>query len=375
MEQANRDGRYGVWAAVIFGWWTVNGLASASQYYVLRSSTDMPITWAYALLTALVSAYMSVPVTLLALWLGWRHPFEQHRWPASLAIHLLAALGVVLFRAVLVVQLNPWIGWYGEVPPFHHVLLTSFTNNFFLYWMLVGVAHAVHYARASRLRERLAERLQTELVRTQLDALKAQLHPHFLFNALNTVVSLVHTDPDAAERTLTRLGDLLRRSLKQAMAEEIPLQEELEFVRSYVEIEQARFEERLQVEWRIAPDTLPACVPPLLLQPLVENAIRHGISPRSAPGRVEIRSERCNGSLRLLVRDDGVGLGVSGAGGGGVGLASTRKRLDQMYGGRHGFRLEAVPGGGAVAEITIPFRTADGSEPRMAVSSASGRGS
>lgn len=349
--------RLGVWAAVIVAWWTVNGLAFATQYYVLRRATPMPIGWGDALLGSMLSAYLSVPVTAVALWLGWRYPVTRSRWRRSVAVHTAVALGVVLARAVVVVLLNPWVGWYDELPAFWRILVTSFGNNFFLYWMLLGVAHAVHLARASRRRERVAERLKTELVRTQLNALKSQLHPHFLFNALNTVTSFVHTDPDAAERMIARLSELLRRTLRQGDAEEVPLREELDFVRAYLEIEQARFEDRLRVEWKVAPETLDARVPPLLLQPLVENAIRHGLAPRSAPGRIEIRSERADGALLLRVSDDGVGLnGGPPSGSGGVGLTSTRSRLLQMYGDRHRFDLGPAPGGGTVAEVVMPFR-------------------
>jgi two-component system, LytTR family, sensor kinase len=358
LEDSESPPHYGLWAGVIVGWWTVNGFVSASQYYFLRSSSEMPITWVHALTTGMTSAYLWVPITVLVFWLGWRYRLERGRWARSLTIHLVAALGVVLLRAGLLLLLNPWVGWYTEVPPFSRLLLTSFTNNFFLYWMLVGVAHAVHYAHTSRQRERHAERLQTELVRTQLHALKAQLHPHFLFNTLNTVASFVHSDPDAAERMIARLSELLRRTLGQRGAEEIPLQEELDFLRAYLEIEQARFEDRLQVHWDIDPATLEARIPPLLLQPLVENAIRHGIAPRSAAGRVEICSQRSNGALHLQVRDDGVGLpqGGDSVTDGGVGLASTRSRLEQMYGTGHRFHLAAAPGGGVLVEVTLPFR-------------------
>ncbi len=360
MEEANAR-RYGLWGAVILGWWTLNGSATASQYYFIRSSAGEPITWSHALGTGLTSAYLWVPLTVLALWMTWRYPIERERLFSRLLLHLPVALAVPVFRALAVRELNPWVGWYVELPPFPTILLSNFVNNFFFYWMLLGVAHALHFAQRSRQREQLAERLRTELVQAQLHNLKAQLHPHFLFNALNTISSLVHQDADAADRMIARLSELLRHSLDRVRTPEVELREELEFVRSYLEIEQARFEDRLRVHWEIDPDTLTARVPPLILQPLVENSIRHGIAPRSAPGRVEIVSERQNGLLHLRVQDDGIGLSGEGAtGGGGVGISSTRARLEQMYGDRHRFRLVPAPQGGVLAEVTIPFHTNGG---------------
>ncbi len=361
MEEGEGSRRYWLWGALILGWWTVNGFATASQYHLMRGAAGDPIPWSYALTTAMATAYLWIPITVLALWLTWRYPIERERWASRLGVHLPVALAVPLFRAGAVQVLNPWIGWYPELPSFPTVLLANFVNNFFFYWMLLGVAHALHYAQRSRHREQLADCLRTELVQAQLHALRAQLHPHFLFNTLNTISSLVHQDADAAERMIARLSELLRHTLDRVGAQEVELREELEFVEAYLEIEQTRFEDRLHVRWEIDPQTLDARVPPLILQPLVENSIRHGIAPRSAPGTVEIASERQNGNLYLCVYDDGVGLKVeSPRTGKGVGIASTRARLEQMYGERHQFQLGPAPQGGVLAEVTLPFRTTGG---------------
>jgi two-component system, LytTR family, sensor kinase len=340
------------WWALAAVWWTLNGFASATNYRVLRGSVGDPVTWAHALATSMTSALLWVPLTVMAFWLAERFPLARERLRGAVAVHLAAATCVCLVRATAVVVLNPWVGWYPTLPPFTTVLATSFQNNFFLYGLLTGVAHALHYGRKYRERE-------TQLVQARLDVLKAQLHPHFLFNTLNTISSLVHHDAAAADRMIARLSGLLRRTLDEAGTSEVPLRDELAFLESYLEIEQARFEDRLTVCWAVDPAALDARVPHLILQPLVENAIRHGIAPRAAPGVLRIAAERVNGSLRLEVRDDGVGLGASPrAAGRGVGLRNTRARLAELYGEDHRLDLREARAGGTVLTMVIPFRPA-----------------
>jgi two-component sensor histidine kinase len=211
-----------------------------------------------------------------------------------------------------------------------------------------------HYRSARDKRE-----LEVRLAKAQLQTLKLQLHPHFLFNALNTVTALLRSDPDAAERTLSALSETLRFSLRHAGAHEVALSRELEFLHHYVGIQQIRFQHRLAVAFSIAPETRQALVPSLILQPLVENAIRHGIEPRACGGRVEIAAQRVNGRLRLTVCDDGVGLRESSSGSGhGIGLSNTQERLARMYGDAHTFELRAGDGGGVAISIEIPYRQA-----------------
>ncbi|HEX2190560.1 MAG TPA: histidine kinase [Longimicrobiaceae bacterium] len=341
------------WALVVV-WYTLFAASNATQFHLRMAAAGEPVGWREAALTAAASAYLWIPFTLLALWLAERRPVERGRWRSGLAAHLAAAVATVVFRAAAVVVLNPWVGWYPELPRFRELLVTSFGNNFFTFWLLAGVGHAVHFARTARRRE-------AQLARAQLHALQAQLHPHFLFNALNTVSSAVRRDPDAAERMIARLSELLRSSLDTAATPEVPLAEELRLLESYLEIEQARFEDRLRVRWSIDPAARDARVPRLILQPLVENAVKHGIGPRSAPGTVEVSAAREDGELRLEVRDDGVGVpaGFALEERAGVGLANTRARLRQLYGDRGRFALEGAPGGGVAVRISIPFAPAE----------------
>lgn len=326
--------------------WTVEGLVIASQYRAMRGSGETAIEWSRALATGLGSAWLWILPTALAVWLAERWPLRREALLPALAAHLAGVAGVVVFRASAVVVLNRWVGWYAELPPFGEVLLTSVFNNVFVYLLLVGVGHAVHYGRTARIRER-------QLDEARLNMLKAQIHPHFLFNTLNTISSFVRTDPLKAEWMIARLSAMLRVSLDRAMAQEVPLSDELRFLEPYLEIEQTRFADRLNVRLEVEPEVLGARVPSLLLQPLVENAVRHGVSRRIGAGRIEIRAWREGDRLRVEVRDDGAGVGEAPVLG--IGLGNVRARLRQLYGERFAFSLEDAPGGGAVARIALPF--------------------
>ncbi|HYH81808.1 MAG TPA: histidine kinase, partial [Longimicrobium sp.] len=201
---------------------------------------------------------------------------------------------------------------------------------------------------------------QASLSEARLQALKMQLQPHFLFNALNAISTLIHRDPEAADQMLASLAAFLRHTLATAEAQEVPLAEELRFLELYLEIEQVRFGDRLQVAMRVERGARQALVPHLILQPLVENAIRHGIATLVGGGRVEISARRDGDHLRLRVRDNGVGLAATRDSDRveGVGLASTRGRLDQLYGASHQFTLSEPEGGGTLADLRIPFHTA-----------------
>ncbi|HJR16161.1 MAG TPA: histidine kinase, partial [Gemmatimonadales bacterium] len=189
--------------------------------------------------------------------------------------------------------------------------------------------------------------------------LRMQLQPHFLFNTLNTVAELVHTDPDTADQMITRLGRLLRLSLDHAGHQVVPLRQEIDFLRMYVEIEYVRFQDRLQIVWDVAPDTLDAAVPTLLWHPVLENAIRHGVTPLAGRGRIIIASRRHGDDLVLQIRDNGRGLPEGRIPREGVGLRNIRERVDQLYGTRARFTLEPAPDGGTVATLRLPFSHCD----------------
>ena len=243
---------------------------------------------------------------------------------------------------------------------FDKFLISFCSTNVFKYWILVLGLLGWHYYKAYRERERQADALATELVQARLQALRMQINPHFLFNTLNTISALIHENPDAADRMVVRLSELLRRTLERGDVQEVPLREELEFLKSYLEIEQVRFADRLTVTFNIEPAAEELLVPHLMLQPLVENALRHGVLPREEPGRVEISAQVVDGhQLQLKVRDNGNGLSAASdrPAREGIGLQNIRSRLMQLYGDAQRFELGNAPGGGVEARVRIPCCT------------------
>ncbi len=234
-----------------------------------------------------------------------------------------------------------------------------FFNNFdwemMTYWAIVGLSHALQYHNQAQDRALRASQLETHLVEAQLQSLQRQLQPHFLFNTLNTISALMHRNVDAADDMIAKLSDLLRISLHNVGVQEVTLKQELDFLAKYLEIEQTRFRDRLTVLFDVQPDTLDVLVPNLVLQPLVENSIKHGIGPKPTPGQIEIRSRRVGSMLELEVRDNGVGLSAARLTdfNRGVGLANTRSRLQHLYGSSHRFEFRQPPGGVPTAAAAL----------------------
>jgi len=234
----------------------------------------------------------------------------------------------------------------------------------FNFGAVVAVAHGLMYYRKYRDRELVASQLETRLAQAQLQSLRMQLHPHFLFNTMHTISALMHIDVQAADHMITRLCDLLRLALRNVDVQLAPLKSEIEFLDKYLQIEQARFADRMSTRMKIEPETLEAQVPYLLLQPIVENAVRHGIARLSSGGEIEIGAQRSNGRLRLSIRDNGPGIRADESKGQGYGLEITRDRLEKLYGSEHDFRMESAPGGGMQVSISIPFVVAGESQLR-----------
>jgi LytS/YehU family sensor histidine kinase len=243
-------------------------------------------------------------------------------------------------------------------------LITTLLDAFFrtvdqtlpLYWAIIGLQHAVDYSRQARARELRSARLETRLIESQMQALHQQLHPHFLFNTLHAISTLVHRDPDKADLMIERLSDLLRITLRKVGAQEVELAEELEYLRAYLDIEQIHFGARLRIEYRIDAAALDVMVPTLILQPLVENAIRHGLEPLVRGGTLTIDAQADGDTLWLRVRDDGAGFAKGRPRRDGVGLANTKSRLDRLYGEEAALTIRENPGGGVVVDIYIPLR-------------------
>jgi sensor histidine kinase YesM len=276
-------------------------------------------------------------------------------------IHLVASLAAclsyVLIRAAVGQLQNPLLGmtstFWGTV---RNLLLKNALLNLLIYWIIVCVSLAFDYYRKFRDRELRAADLERRLAEARLMALQMQLNPHFLFNTLHTISALMHKDVEAADSMVARLSDLLRLALENTDANEVPLEQELDFLRRYLEIEQTRFGDRLAVNLDIAPETLTVPVPNLLLQPLVENAIRHGIEPHRRPGTITLRATRDGDWLRLQVSDNGGGVPAGLAIQEGVGLANTRSRLQHLYGAAHRFDCARSAEGGFEVRVAVPFR-------------------
>ncbi len=299
-------------------------------------------------------AVLSLPVV----WLARRFDFESGHRGRSLAVHLPGSVLFSLAYMVLRAGVGRWQSEATFTEAFLPLLVKTWHFNLLIYWVIVTVTFAFDYYRKYRERELRTMELEKRLAQAKLQSLQMQLNPHFLFNTLHSVSALMHQDVDAAEAMVTRLSDLLRAALDNTDTQEVTLREELEFLKRYLEIEQIRFGSRLTVNMNVPQDTLDARVPNLILQPLVENAIRHGIEPHAKPGRIDLRVSRAAGALTVELSDNGAGLRDEAAVEG-VGLSNTRARLQTLYGEAHGFQLREAPDGGLLVRLMIPFRTGE----------------
>ncbi|MFQ5528937.1 MAG: sensor histidine kinase [Gemmatimonadota bacterium] len=342
--------------ALLFAAATALALFFASRTYLTYYAyPDNEITWARSLAPALSSWYVWAFLAPAILWLAMRLPFDRGRWRRNVGLHLLAGIAFALGHYFLEYVLGQWIEFFPARSVSAASIINQFHYNVITYWLIVGGAKLIEYSRRSREREVRASQLEAHLADARLQALKMQLHPHFLFNTLHAITTLMHRDVDAAERMLARLSELLRITLDSAGAQEVTLKEELEFLEQYLEIERIRFGDRLRIEMNVDPDSLDARVPNLVLQPIVENAIRHGIAPKAGPGWIGVSSRRRDGQLELVVEDDGRGLPADDRDAG-VGLSNTRARLLELYGDSQRLDMLASPAGGALVRLTIPFR-------------------
>lgn len=348
-------------AGILFAVWTAYGLLSAWQSHYWYSFGTHAISWPQAIRYELTYAWIWMACCPIVLWLAKRFRIERDYRVRHLLVH-------VAVMAVLAASTKAAYEWIARPPDsafLHftwdkllHSVVFNFDTGVFLYLMIILVEHSFVYYK--RYRDGLinAGRLETKLARAQLQSLKMQLHPHFLFNTLHTISALVHEDPERAERTIARLSELLRLFLATSAIHEVTLAEELRILELYLEIEHTRFEDRLTVHYDVPPELRAAMVPNLVLQPLVENAIRHGIGKRSGPGWISIAAETYGDTLVLRVTDNGEGLqpDPNKRPGSGRGLGITRGRLESLYGSHQSLVLRNLQTGGAEARVTLPLR-------------------
>jgi two-component system LytT family sensor kinase len=348
--------RVGAWFAL----WTAIGLAFAGQHYLTSAKVGIPVAWGNAITGALADWYLFGLLALPAAALARRFSLSGPHWRLRIALHVVAgtvfSLLWILARAILAQLLVPLRGTEKSFDELlRYVLVATFFFNMIVYWVVMTGTHALAYYQDFQERERRVLELESRLASARLHALRMQLNPHFLFNSLNGISTLMYRDVDAADAMLVKLAGLLRHALDQGDTPETSLRDELGFLDRYLDLEQMRFGNRLGVIREIDPKLLGARVPTLILQPLVENAIRHGIEPLTRPGTLTLRiSSPEPGRIRMEVEDDGTGFNVTASGREGIGTSNTRHRLLQQYGTGARFDLTSRPGSGTRAVIEIP---------------------
>lgn len=360
-------------AAITFGIWTSIGLFYFSQAVLQRKLSGDPSPWWHSLAAWLAGVWIAALATPLILWLGRRFPVRRQGWPTAVLAHAGLAVGIAIAQLVLQAIVLSSLHVYpsvmkGPVAAFVLLFMLGFHQSVITYGVLLVMQAGWGYYRrylerreeAARLMVRAAE-LQSQLSGAQLAALKAQLQPHFLFNTLNAIVSLVHQHRNSeAEEMLGRLADLLRALLEDTHSHEVSLRRELEYLRLYLAIEQVRFADRLRAEVTADDGLLDAQVPHLALQPVVENAIRHGLGRSAAASHIAVHARREGGRLVITVEDDGPGLSPRDpARPPGIGLANTRARLERLYGEAATLAIESREPRGVRVTMTLPYREPD----------------
>jgi signal transduction histidine kinase len=359
--------RYGFRWPVVLGVATLLAfLSSVLSISFTRALGNPPANWVSLVVLNAAYWYIWALFTPSIVWLSQHFRFERQGLVRALLIHLPSVALFSFAHMAAMTGVEWWLASSRTFPLWSEIqrpALMDFNWEMTTYWAIAGLSHAVLYYRESRDRALRTSQLETRLIEAQMAALRHQLQPHFLFNTLHAISALMHRDVDAADRTLMRLSDLLRMTLENLGRHENTLKAELDFLSKYLEIEQTRFADRLVVRFDIEPDALDALLPTLLLQPLVENAIKHGVSKRVGPGHIEIRARQDHDKLRIEVRDDGRGLSETAltALQKGIGVSTTRARLQHQFGADFRFEFHRLEQGVAVV-VAVPWRT----EPRSA---------
>jgi two-component system LytT family sensor kinase len=350
-------------AAVATAAFFVLGVLRFGELYFDDLTRSQPGTFVHRLLEESTGSLAALLIFPALLWLCLRFPIRRDNWSRRVPLYFGAA--------VVISAVHTTLNWGFRLAAFSLAghgrydygimsirYLMEFPRDLVFIWVIVGVIYGIRWLEETRVRELRTSQLEARLAQAQLAGLRSQLQPHFLFNALNTIAAAVWENPARADGLLTRLSELLRMALHAAPSHESSLAEELRVSGLYTDLMRARFEDRLDIRMDVDPAVLGASVPQLVLQPLIENAIRHGGDAATGRISLEVRCGRNNGKVELTVRDHGAGFPEPAAAalGRGIGLGNTAERLRHLYGGRAGLVFENAGGGGAIVTVTIPWR-------------------
>lgn len=359
-------------AGLYFLGWTVLALFYFSQALAQKVAMRDPTPWWHYLAVWLIGVYILALLAIGVLWLGRRFAIQRRNWVRRTALHLCFSFCFSFLDLLIAAAIFTRLGLIPTVfksfsSTLGFLLFIDFHGSVIAYWTILACQAGFRYYREYQRREQEALRLElqaselkAQLARAQLSALKMQLQPHFLFNTLNAITVLVRQGKgELAEEMLGRLSDLLRCVLEDVEAHEVSLRRELEYLRLYLSIQQVRFQDRLKIKIAADPEALDAAVPQMALQPIVENAIKHGVGRLSTAGKIEISASVSDGNLMVKIEDDGPGFAQEGSTSSGIGLANTRARLNQLYQDRAQLLMSNRVEGGACVTLLIPFHVAE----------------
>ncbi|HVT39345.1 MAG TPA: histidine kinase [Gemmatimonadaceae bacterium] len=343
------------WFALLFAVWTLLALLSVAQTAMAFSQRGQPIAWGQLFASRFLDWYSCAVFTPAFFWLVRRYPLDETPKRITVPLYLVVSGACAVLKFALQLPIVRLIGG-PRTMTLRAVLAQGFLVELMIFWAIIAAIQALELQRKLSRRERVALRLRAQLSEAELELLKGQLRPHFLFNTLNGVASLIHTAPDVADFVVVQLSDLLRASLDHEGAREVPLADELALLDKYLAIMDARFGGRLSIDRAVSAAARSALVPQFLLQPLIENALEHGIGRRAGAGRITIRASVDGADrLRLEVSDDGAGIAGGSVTDEGVGLRNTRQRLERLYGHRQSLALSPIPGGGTLVVVEMPL--------------------
>ena len=353
---ANSVKRIFIRLGIIFGGWTSLALIASVNSYVVRTKLGMPGEFMKTAAGIFLEYWIYAALTPAVLYMAQRFPFNAKNWPRTVLLHF----GFYFVFSWASVGLAELLHVPMMLPKEYHGstlwlrFLGSFYYSLWMYWPIVIIWNAYEYYERYIERDTRAVQLEAQLTRAELEALRNQLHPHFLFNTLNSIASLMHEDVQGADDMIADLSYMLRAYLKDTSEQEISLRQELDLLETYLRIQKRRFENQLTYELDIPLTLYNAAVPTLLLQPFVENAILHGIAPRTTPGHVIVSARQVGVELVLTVADDGVGCTPVETEG--IGMSNSRSRLKQLYGENQSLELVSAHGQGTAVTVKLPFQ-------------------